>query len=102
VHTVEGLDGGNSALVCTLSPVAAGSSFSETSIERASEPKHAADVPGNPTMLVVPAIRPFSSPYLSSSHLSEPAALPYGVFAHQAGLPCESLFRHCLTSSIAM
>src|SRR5438045_8917453 len=99
VHTVDGLDGGYSALACTVSVPRP---FCGTSIDRASEPKHAALVPGKPTILVVPATRPLSSPNLSTSHRHLPVDVPYGVCAHHVGFPCESLTRHCLTSSIAL
>ena len=98
VQTPLGFDGGKRALACTLSVPRP---FCATSIERASEPKHAALVPGSPTMLVVPAMRPFSSPHLSISQRRLPAGVPYGVFAHHPGLPWESFARHCFTSSIA-
>src|ERR1700690_2317319 len=78
-------DGGNVALVRTLSPV---SPFWETSIDRESDPKHAAEVPGKPTIDLLPPRSPLSSPHLSISHRKLPAAFPYGVLAHHAGLPC--------------
>src|SRR6476660_5452744 len=80
-------DGGKIALVCTVSVPRP---FWVTSIERATEPKQAAEVPGSPTMLVVPATSPLSSPNLSISQRRLPAGVPYGVLAHQVGLPCES------------
>ena len=67
------VEGGKRALVRTRSrsrPLA------ELSMERASEPKHPLETPGRPTMLIVPAMRPLSSPNLSISQRRLPAAVP--------------------------
>src|SRR6185312_14406392 len=74
-HTPSALvfDGGKVALVWIESVPRP---FCATSIERATEPKQADEVPGSPTMLVVPATRPLSSPYLSISQRRLPAAVP--------------------------
>ena len=70
------------------------------SMVRASEPKQASAVPGRPTIDVVPAMRPLSSPHLSISHFRLPA--PSKFAGHHAGFPCEASSRHCFTSTIAV
>src|SRR5260221_2263096 len=95
-HAPDGFDGGYSALVWIVSVA---KPDSRVSIDRAIDAKHPELVPGKPTMLVVPATRPLSSPHLSTSQRRLPADVPYGVCAHHAGLPCASLTRNCFVSS---